>query len=148
MAKTTSGPKLTKDQLWATIQPMASGNHQRPPAQLQEMIPLSFRGRIFLSQCTPYSRMQEWCIYDIIYHSAPVLLSNPMVKLSGPNYVIPNQGPNPSPISKEDLSAFSVWQFPGGYQKTMQGPQPPGPAGVGLSFLIRTILRAIFRGYK
>ncbi|MBW0474191.1 hypothetical protein O181_013906 [Austropuccinia psidii MF-1] len=41
---------------------------------------------------------------------------------------------------------YSVWQFPGGYQKTIQGPQPPGPAGVGLSILIRTILGAILRG--
>ncbi|MBW0560479.1 hypothetical protein O181_100194 [Austropuccinia psidii MF-1] len=60
--------------------------------------------------------------------------------------MIPNQVPNPSPISKEDPSAISVWQFPCGYQKTIQGPQPPGPAGVGLSLLIRTILREILRG--
>ncbi|MBW0593639.1 hypothetical protein O181_133354 [Austropuccinia psidii MF-1] len=126
---------------------MASGNQQRPPAQLQERIPLSFRGRLLLSQCTPYSRIQEWCIYGIIYHYAPFILRNPMETFSGPNYVIPNQVPNPSPISKEDLSAISVWQFPGGYQKTIQGPQPPGPAGVGLSFLIRIILRVILRGY-
>ncbi|MBW0560089.1 hypothetical protein O181_099804 [Austropuccinia psidii MF-1] len=72
--KTTSGPKLTKDHLWAILQPIASGNHQRPPAQLQEEIPLIFRGRPFLSQCTPYSRIQEWCIYCIIYHYAPFLL--------------------------------------------------------------------------
>ncbi|MBW0508640.1 hypothetical protein O181_048355 [Austropuccinia psidii MF-1] len=38
------------------------------------------------------------------------------------------------------FSYFSC-QFPGGYQKTIKGPQPPGLAGVGLSFLIRTILR-------
>ncbi|MBW0561096.1 hypothetical protein O181_100811 [Austropuccinia psidii MF-1] len=49
---------------------------------------------------------QEWCIYGIIYHYAPLLLSNPMVTLSGPNYVIPNQVLNPSPISKEDFSAI------------------------------------------
>ncbi|MBW0488382.1 hypothetical protein O181_028097 [Austropuccinia psidii MF-1] len=29
---------------------------------------------------------QEWCIYGIIYHYAPFLLSNPMVELSYPNY--------------------------------------------------------------
>ncbi|MBW0560996.1 hypothetical protein O181_100711 [Austropuccinia psidii MF-1] len=113
---------------------MASGNHQRPPAQLQASIPLSFRGRIFLAQCTLYSRMQEWCIYGIIYHYTPSFLSNPMVKFSGPNYMITNQLPNPSPILKEDPLAISAWQFPGGYQKTIQGSQPPGFAGVGLSF--------------
>ncbi|MBW0541550.1 hypothetical protein O181_081265 [Austropuccinia psidii MF-1] len=104
--KTTSGPKLTKDHLWATIQPMASGNHQRPPAHLQANIPPSLRGRFFLSQCTPYSRIQEWCIYGRIYHYTPFLLRNPMVTFPGPNDMIPNQVPNPSPISKEDLSAI------------------------------------------
>ncbi|MBW0463160.1 hypothetical protein O181_002875 [Austropuccinia psidii MF-1] len=49
---------------------------------------------------------QEWCIYGIIYHYAPFLLSNPMVTLSGPNSVIPNQVPNPSTISKEVFSAI------------------------------------------
>ncbi|MBW0476280.1 hypothetical protein O181_015995 [Austropuccinia psidii MF-1] len=44
--------------------------------------------------------------------------------------------------------SYSIWKFPGGYQKTIQGPQPPGPAGVGLSILIRTTLREILRGYQ
>ncbi|MBW0492015.1 hypothetical protein O181_031730 [Austropuccinia psidii MF-1] len=30
---------------------------------------------------------------------------------------------------------YSVWRFPGSYQKTIRGPQPPGPAEVGLSIL-------------
>ncbi|MBW0529752.1 hypothetical protein O181_069467 [Austropuccinia psidii MF-1] len=47
---------------------------------------------------------------------------------------------------KGGIFSYSVWQFPGGYQKTIQGPQPPGPAGVGLSILTRTILREILRG--
>ncbi|MBW0509127.1 hypothetical protein O181_048842 [Austropuccinia psidii MF-1] len=47
---------------------------------------------------------------------------------------------------EQGLFSYSVWKFPGGYQKTIQGPQPPGPAGVGLSIFIRTILRAILRG--
>ncbi|MBW0583104.1 hypothetical protein O181_122819 [Austropuccinia psidii MF-1] len=47
---------------------------------------------------------------------------------------------------KEDVFSYSVWQFPGGYQKTIQVPHPPRPAGVGLSFPIRTILREILRG--
>ncbi|MBW0486664.1 hypothetical protein O181_026379 [Austropuccinia psidii MF-1] len=32
------------------------------------------------------------------------------------------------------LLSYSVWKFPGGYQKIIQGPQLPGPAEVGLSF--------------
>ncbi|MBW0580908.1 hypothetical protein O181_120623 [Austropuccinia psidii MF-1] len=85
---------------------MASGNYQRPPAQLRARIPLRFRGRLFLPQCTPHSRIQEWCIYGIIYHYALFLLGDTMVSLSGPNFVIPNQVPNPSPISTEDSSAI------------------------------------------
>ncbi|MBW0547207.1 hypothetical protein O181_086922 [Austropuccinia psidii MF-1] len=42
--------------------------------------------------------------------------------------------------------SYSNWQFPGSYQNTIRGPQPPGPAGVGLSILIRTTLGAILRG--
>ncbi|MBW0510318.1 hypothetical protein O181_050033 [Austropuccinia psidii MF-1] len=106
MAKNTLGPKIGQEPQVATIQPMGSGNHQRPPAQLQASIPLKFRGRIFLPQCTLHSRIQEWCRYGIIYHYAPFLLRNQIVTFSGPNYVIPNQVPNPSPISKEDFSAI------------------------------------------
>ncbi|MBW0502228.1 hypothetical protein O181_041943 [Austropuccinia psidii MF-1] len=42
--------------------------------------------------------------------------------------------------------SYSVWQLPGGYQKTIQGPQLPGPSGVGLSILTRTTLRENCRG--
>ncbi|MBW0557023.1 hypothetical protein O181_096738 [Austropuccinia psidii MF-1] len=49
-------------------------------------------------------------------------------------------------IFKGGLFSYSVWQFPGRNQKTIQGPQPPGPAGVGLSIIIRTILGEILRG--
>ncbi|MBW0573396.1 hypothetical protein O181_113111 [Austropuccinia psidii MF-1] len=93
--------------LWTPIfQSMAYGNHQRPPTQLPAMFPLILRGRLLLPQCTPYSRFHEWCIYGIIYHYAPFLLRNPMMTLSGPNYMIPNELPNPSPTLKEDLSAI------------------------------------------
>ncbi|MBW0475450.1 hypothetical protein O181_015165 [Austropuccinia psidii MF-1] len=54
---------------------------------------------------------QEWCIYGIIYHYAAFLLSKPMVKILGPNYLIPNQVPNPSPILKEDVSAIQSGNY-------------------------------------
>ncbi|MBW0575520.1 hypothetical protein O181_115235 [Austropuccinia psidii MF-1] len=50
-------------------------------------------GTLFIPPCTPYSRLQEWCMYGIKYHYAPFLLSNSMVAFSGPNSMIPNQGP-------------------------------------------------------
>ncbi|MBW0514708.1 hypothetical protein O181_054423 [Austropuccinia psidii MF-1] len=78
---------------------------------------------------------QEWCIYGIIDHYAPFMLSNPMVTLSEPDYVIPNKVPSSSPFFEEGLFSYSVWQSPGRYQKTIQGPQPPGPTEVGLSII-------------
>ncbi|MBW0537581.1 hypothetical protein O181_077296 [Austropuccinia psidii MF-1] len=51
----------------------------------------------------PYSRLQAWCIYDIIYHYAPFLLRNPMVTFSGPNSTFSKSRSQIStPISKED----------------------------------------------
>ncbi|MBW0520937.1 hypothetical protein O181_060652 [Austropuccinia psidii MF-1] len=52
-----------------------------------------FRGRPLLHQCTPYQRIQVWCIYGRIYHYAPFLLSNPMEMFSGPNCVLSIQVP-------------------------------------------------------
>ncbi|MBW0562884.1 hypothetical protein O181_102599 [Austropuccinia psidii MF-1] len=78
-------PKLAKDPLdtnlainpigpifghglpWTNIPSMASGNHQRPPDQLSQPSP-QLMGNSFIPPCTPYSRLQEWCIYGIIYH--------------------------------------------------------------------------------
>ncbi|MBW0508088.1 hypothetical protein O181_047803 [Austropuccinia psidii MF-1] len=120
---------------------MASGNPQRPPAQLKSTLPLNSRGRFPMLPCTLYSRMQEWCIYGIIYHYAPFLLSNPMVTSSGPNSMIPNQGPKiHHQFQRRTLQLISL-AIHGGYQKTISGPQPPGPAGVGLA-----ILSGLFQG--
>ncbi|MBW0556382.1 hypothetical protein O181_096097 [Austropuccinia psidii MF-1] len=104
------------------------------------------QGKTSLPSMHSILKDQEWSIYGIIYHYAPFLLSNPMVTLSGPNYVIPNQAPKFITNLEGGHFSYSVWKFPGGYQKTIQGPQPPGPAGVGLSILTRTIPRAILRG--
>ncbi|MBW0500655.1 hypothetical protein O181_040370 [Austropuccinia psidii MF-1] len=76
---TQKWPKPPQDPKLAKNHEMASGNHQRPPSQLQARIPLKFKGRLFLPQCTSYSRIQEWCTYGIIYHHAPFLLRNPKV---------------------------------------------------------------------
>ncbi|MBW0583599.1 hypothetical protein O181_123314 [Austropuccinia psidii MF-1] len=120
---------------------MASGNPHRPPAQLKSTFPLNSRGRFPIPPCTPYSRMQEWCIYGIIYHCAPFFLSNPMVMFSGPKSMIPNQAPKiHHQFQRRTLQLISL-VIHGGYQKTIAGPQPPGPAGVGLS-----ILSGLFQG--
>ncbi|MBW0481592.1 hypothetical protein O181_021307 [Austropuccinia psidii MF-1] len=67
---------------------------------------LQVQGKTSLPSMHSVFKDQEWCIYGIIYHYAPFLLSNPMVTFSGPNYLIPNQVPNPSPSSKKDFSAI------------------------------------------
>ncbi|MBW0478512.1 hypothetical protein O181_018227 [Austropuccinia psidii MF-1] len=125
---------------------MASGNHQRPPSQLQSRIPLKFRGRLPFSihpvlkdpgvvhiwynipLCTIFAQKSNGDIFRTKLHDSK----------SSTQYITNFEG---------GFFSYSVWQFPGGYQKTIQGPQPPGPAGVGLSICIRTILREILRGH-
>ncbi|MBW0510189.1 hypothetical protein O181_049904 [Austropuccinia psidii MF-1] len=114
---------------------MASGNPQRPPAQLKSTPPLSSRGRFPIPPCTPYSRMQEWCIYGIIYHYASFLLSNPMVTFSGPNSMIQNQGSKIHHQSQRRTFQLISLAIDGSYKETIPGPQPPGSAGVGLEIL-------------
>ncbi|MBW0537154.1 hypothetical protein O181_076869 [Austropuccinia psidii MF-1] len=104
------------------------------------------QGKTSLPSMHSILKDQEWCINGIIYHYASFLLSNPIVTLSGLNYVITNQVSKFITNFEGGLFSYSIWQFPGGYQKTIQGPQPPGNAGVGLSILTRTILREILRG--
>ncbi|MBW0528634.1 hypothetical protein O181_068349 [Austropuccinia psidii MF-1] len=59
-------------------------------------------------------------------------------KSNGETFRTTLSNPKSSPKSitnfKGGLFSYSVWKFPGGYQKIIQGPQPPGPAEVGLSF--------------
>ncbi|MBW0533049.1 hypothetical protein O181_072764 [Austropuccinia psidii MF-1] len=125
---------------------MASGKPQRPPAQLKPTLPLNSRGRFPIPPCTPYSRMQEWCIYGIIYHYAPFLLSNPMVTFSGPStMILKSKYQNPSPILKEDSSAHqsgNPWRLSEDHFRT---PTTwPCRSWVGNS--LRIIPRAILRG--
>ncbi|MBW0491532.1 hypothetical protein O181_031247 [Austropuccinia psidii MF-1] len=121
---------------------MASGNPQRPPSPLKSTLPLNPRGIFPIPSCTPYSRMQEWCIYGIIYHYAPFFLNNPMVMFSGPK----PRSQNSSPILKEDSSAHqssNPWWLS---EDLFRTPTPwPRRSWVGNSF--RIIPRAIFRGY-
>ncbi|MBW0489989.1 hypothetical protein O181_029704 [Austropuccinia psidii MF-1] len=68
------------------FQPLASGNHQRPPAQVQKAFP-SIQGKNSPLQMYSVPRIQAWCIYGIIYHYAPMLM------FSGTNYSITIQVP-------------------------------------------------------
>ncbi|MBW0537076.1 hypothetical protein O181_076791 [Austropuccinia psidii MF-1] len=72
------------------FQPLASGNHQSPPAQVQKSFP-SIQGKDSPSPMYSIPRIHACCIYGIIYYYEPIFLSNPMVIFSGPNYAIPIQ---------------------------------------------------------
>ncbi|MBW0472667.1 hypothetical protein O181_012382 [Austropuccinia psidii MF-1] len=99
--------------------------------------PLNFRGILSILPCTPYSRLQEWCIYGIIYHYAPFLLRNSMVMFSGQNPAIPNQGPKiQHPFQRRTFQLISL-EIHGGNQKIIQGPQTPDSAGGGLVLSFR-----------
>ncbi|MBW0492161.1 hypothetical protein O181_031876 [Austropuccinia psidii MF-1] len=64
-----------------------------------------------------------------------------MVTFSGQNSIIPNQGPKIHfPFQRRTLQLISL-AIHGGYQKNIQGPQPAGPAGVGLA-----IISGLFQG--
>ncbi|MBW0503350.1 hypothetical protein O181_043065 [Austropuccinia psidii MF-1] len=92
MAIEPVGPNFGHGPPWTIFPALTSGNHQRPPNQLSKQSP-QLKGNSSIPPCTPYSRLQEWCKYGIIYHYAPFLLSNSMVTFSGPNSTFPNQGP-------------------------------------------------------
>ncbi|MBW0540402.1 hypothetical protein O181_080117 [Austropuccinia psidii MF-1] len=47
------------------------------------------------------------------------------------------------PLQSRTLQLISL-AIHGGYQKTLQGPQPPGPAGVGLAIQFRIIQKGPF----
>ncbi|MBW0558617.1 hypothetical protein O181_098332 [Austropuccinia psidii MF-1] len=87
MAIEPTGPIFGHGPPWTIIPAMAAGNHQ-----LRKHSP-QLKGNSFIPPCTPYSRLQEWCIYGIIYHYAPFLLRNSIVTFSGPNATLPNQVP-------------------------------------------------------
>ncbi|MBW0497450.1 hypothetical protein O181_037165 [Austropuccinia psidii MF-1] len=64
-----------------------------------------------------------------------------MVTFSAPNSMISNEGPKiQRPFQRRTLQLISL-AIHGGYQKTIQGPQPPGPAGAGLE-----IISGLFKG--
>ncbi|MBW0509899.1 hypothetical protein O181_049614 [Austropuccinia psidii MF-1] len=77
---------------------------------------------------------QEWCIYGILYHYAPFLLRNPMVTLSGPNYVIPNQVTNPSPISKKEFSDIQSGNSLEATRRPLMDPSPLALQELGYHF--------------
>ncbi|MBW0506630.1 hypothetical protein O181_046345 [Austropuccinia psidii MF-1] len=92
------------------------------------------QGKTSLASMRSVLKSQKWCIYGIIYHYAPFLLSNPMMTFSGPNYVIPNQVPNPSPILKEDVSAIQSGNSLAATRRPFKDPNHLALKGLGCQF--------------
>ncbi|MBW0480300.1 hypothetical protein O181_020015 [Austropuccinia psidii MF-1] len=73
-----------------------------------------------------------------IWYNIPlctILFSNPMVTFSGPNYMIPNQVPNPSPILKEDLSAIQSGNSSAAIRRPFKDPNHLALQELGCHFL-------------
>ncbi|MBW0518125.1 hypothetical protein O181_057840 [Austropuccinia psidii MF-1] len=132
--KTTLGPKLGKNHKLAikSVHGLCKPSEAIRSVQSKDSPPV--QGKTSLSSMHSVLKDKEGCIYGIIYHYAPFLLSNPMVTLSGPNYMIPSKVPNLSPISKEEFSAIQSCNSLAATRRPFEDPQPPGPAEVGLSF--------------
>ncbi|MBW0574131.1 hypothetical protein O181_113846 [Austropuccinia psidii MF-1] len=109
MAIKPVGPKFGHGPPWTIFQAMASGNHQRPLNRLRKLSP-QLQGNYSNPPCTPYSTLQEWCIYGIIYHYAPFLLSKSMVTFSGQNQGLKIQHPFLKDDSLTHQSGNQWWQ--------------------------------------
>ncbi|MBW0522267.1 hypothetical protein O181_061982 [Austropuccinia psidii MF-1] len=103
-------------------------------------------GKNTLSSLHSVLKRQEWCIYGIIYQYAPFLLRNPMVTLSEPNYVIPNQFLSPSTLSKKDFSAVQSGNSLVATTRPFKHPNHLALQRLSFQLLIRTIMRAILTG--
>ncbi|MBW0494123.1 hypothetical protein O181_033838 [Austropuccinia psidii MF-1] len=139
MAIEPIGPNFSYEPPWTIFPAMASNSHQRPPNQLSKHSP-QLKGNSSIPPCTPYSRLQEWCIYGIIYHYAPFLLSKSMVTFSGPN------SPTPTPISKEE---FSTHQSGNPWQQLEDHSRIPitWPCRSCVGNFIQDYSKGILRGY-
>ncbi|MBW0462717.1 hypothetical protein O181_002432 [Austropuccinia psidii MF-1] len=71
-----------------------------------------------------------------------------MVTLSEPNCRIPNQFPSPTPFSKKDFSAIQSGNSLAATRRSFEDPNHLALQRLFCHLLIRTIMRAILRGYQ
>ncbi|MBW0530105.1 hypothetical protein O181_069820 [Austropuccinia psidii MF-1] len=102
-------------------QVLAISNHQRPPAQVQQAF-ASIKGKDSPSSMYSVQRIQAWCIYGIIFHYAPILLSNLMVMFSGPNHAIPIQVPKSITHFEGSIFSHSVLQSLAATRRPFEDP--------------------------
>ncbi|MBW0557445.1 hypothetical protein O181_097160, partial [Austropuccinia psidii MF-1] len=142
MAKNTLGPKIGHNSahgLWQPPEATSSAPSQDYHQVQGKTFPSSMHPALKdpavvhiwynIPLCTLFSQQSNGDVFRNKLHDSK----------SSPQYITNFKGGSFS---------YSVWQLPGGYQKTIKGPQTPSPAGVGFSILIRTILREILRSYQ
>ncbi|MBW0587980.1 hypothetical protein O181_127695 [Austropuccinia psidii MF-1] len=96
--KPQNGHKTLRTQFWpiTTMDHFSAHGIWHPPEAIRSAqfnLSPHLKGNSSTPMCTPYSRLQEWCIYGSIYHYAPFFLRNSMVTFSRPNSIFPDQGP-------------------------------------------------------
>ncbi|MBW0501842.1 hypothetical protein O181_041557 [Austropuccinia psidii MF-1] len=138
LAPKPNQPKMAKNHLRTQIGHKSAHGLWSPPeatssAQSKDSPP--GHGKTSLSSMHSVLKDQEWCIYRIMYHYAPFFLRNPMVTLSGPNYVIPYQVPNPSPILKEEFSAIQSGNSLAATRRPFKDPNHLALQHLGWGFL-------------
>ncbi|MBW0469737.1 hypothetical protein O181_009452 [Austropuccinia psidii MF-1] len=105
MTKRTPGPQIGHNQPYT---PFSIHSLWQPPGATSSgpaNLPFNSGEEYSLNSWTPYQRIQVWCIYGIIYCYTPFFLRNPMVMLSGPNYIIST--PIPKSITHLEGRLFS-----------------------------------------
>ncbi|MBW0519833.1 hypothetical protein O181_059548 [Austropuccinia psidii MF-1] len=87
-----NGQKDSRNHILATFQPWPLETTRGHQLRSRKVSP-PFMGRPLLHQCTPYQRIQSWCIYGIVYPYAPLFPRNPMRMFSVPHCVFSIQLP-------------------------------------------------------
>ncbi|MBW0579975.1 hypothetical protein O181_119690 [Austropuccinia psidii MF-1] len=137
MAIEPVGPSFGHGPPWSTISAMASGTHQRPSDQLSQPFP-HLKGDSFHSSMHPVLKVAG--VVHIWYYIPFCTIFAQQFNVDAFRTKFHNsnsRSQNLTPISKEDSVTHQS-----GNQKTIQGSQSPGPAGVGLAISFRIIPRA------
>ncbi|MBW0512135.1 hypothetical protein O181_051850 [Austropuccinia psidii MF-1] len=138
LAPNLNNPKMAKRTPRTTGWPLeTTRGHQ---LSYREASP-QLRVRPLFHQCTLYQSIQVWCIYGIIYHYAPFLLSNTMGMFSGPKYVFSIQVPKSSTHFKGRPSSNSVL-------KSLVATRRPfkDPNHLALQELVGYFISGLFKG--
>ncbi|MBW0525418.1 hypothetical protein O181_065133 [Austropuccinia psidii MF-1] len=79
---------------------------------------------------------QGWCIYGIKYHYASFFLRSPMVKVSGPNYIILIQVPKSITNLRGRLFSHSVLQSLKATRRPLEDPNHLAMQELGCHFTL------------